>query len=163
MDGLHILVADDDPDVARSLGRVLETRGHEVELAYSGHAAVESFRQRSFDIAFMDLRMPDKDGLRCLREIREFRLGARIVIMSGYIYDPELGQAVDQGAWGVVQAAGSVESNGHRSPDHAGGLLTGHGGPRFTEEVPDENRMRARTACGGGEQGDAAADPARRR
>ena len=102
MSKLRILVVDDDEDFAASLGHVFERRGHEVQLAFSGEEAVEASGAVDFDIAFVDLKMPDKDGLQSFQEIRALRPDARVVMISGYTSDPRLPQAVDQGALGVL-------------------------------------------------------------
>ena len=102
MSKLRILVVDDDEDFAASLGRIFEKRGHEVRLAFGGEEAVTASASVDFDIAFLDLRMPEKDGLQSFLEIREFRPDARVVMISGYTSDPRLAQAVDEGALGPL-------------------------------------------------------------
>lgn len=102
MSRLRIIVAEDDEDLAASLGNVFKTRGHEVRLAFSGKQAVAQAHEADFDIAFIDLKMPEQDGLQSLCEIREFRPDARVVIMSGYRSDPRLAQALEEGALGVL-------------------------------------------------------------
>jgi CheY-like chemotaxis protein len=102
MNRLRILVVDDDSDFASSLGCVFQARGHEVVLAFGGSEAIEKSRDSDFDITFMDLKMPKKDGLESLREIREFKPAAQVVMMSGYASDPLLQRAVEHGALGVL-------------------------------------------------------------
>lgn len=77
---IRVLVVDDEALIRKSLGSVLTDRGFGVELAGSAADALEVFIDRSPDIAIVDLRLPDRDGLDLLRELRE-RDGSVPVIM----------------------------------------------------------------------------------
>jgi CheY-like chemotaxis protein len=100
---LRILVVDDDSDAADSLAELFEMEGHEVQVAYSGEAAIEAYRTATFDIAFMDIMMPGKNGVESFFEIRRMRPGAQVYMMTGYSVDQLIRQAVDNGAMGVLE------------------------------------------------------------
>ncbi|HUT10570.1 MAG TPA: response regulator [Thermoguttaceae bacterium] len=68
---LRVLVADDAPVNQEVAVGLLELLGHTAETADNGREAVESFRQRSFDLVLMDLEMPEMDGLAATAAIRE--------------------------------------------------------------------------------------------
>ena len=102
MNALRVFIVDDDQDFAESLAMLLEGRGHHVELAFSGEEAVEKFRRQDFDITFMDVRLPGKNGTESFLEIRKFKPSARVVMMTGYSVEQLLEQAVEHGAWGVL-------------------------------------------------------------
>jgi CheY-like chemotaxis protein len=68
---LRILLAEDNPVNQRLAMRLLERRGHRVELASSGREAIEWLERKSFDLILMDLQMPDMDGLEATALIRE--------------------------------------------------------------------------------------------
>jgi CheY-like chemotaxis protein len=71
---LHILVADDSPvnqDVAAGL---LGLKGHTVKVADNGREAVEMYQQEAFDLIFMDIEMPELDGIAATARIRELEL-----------------------------------------------------------------------------------------
>lgn len=102
MNPLRVFIVDDDRDFAESLTLLIEGRGYEVELAFSGEEAVEKFRQRDFDITFMDVRLPGMDGVESFMEIHKLKPSARVVMMTGYSVEQLLERAVEQGAWGVL-------------------------------------------------------------
>ncbi len=102
MKKIKILVIDDDQDFAESLALVLEGRGYEVEVGHTGEEAIRKFRDNDFDIAFMDVKLPGKNGVESYMEIRKFKPDARVVMMTGYSVEQLLDKAVEKGAWGVL-------------------------------------------------------------
>jgi len=99
---LSILVVDDDRDHADSLAELFAMEGHDVAVAYSGYEATAAYRTRDFDLAFMDVIMPGKNGVESFLEIKRAKPGARIYMMTGYSVEQLLQQAVDNGAVGVL-------------------------------------------------------------
>ncbi len=70
MPGERILLIEDDPDLAASLGRALERAGYRVEHAPDGLAGLEAVGDRPPDLLLLDLNLPDMDGLAVCRELR---------------------------------------------------------------------------------------------
>ena len=68
---LRLLVADDSPVNQTVAAGMLELEGHEVVIVSTGQQAVEAWQQQPFDAIFMDVEMPDMDGLTATRVIRE--------------------------------------------------------------------------------------------
>jgi CheY-like chemotaxis protein len=93
---LKILVTDDD-DLSRRLMRVILTHeGHHVEVAANGLEALEAVKNNTFDIVFMDLNMPDMDGMEASRQIRAWESGDShtFIVALTASYLPEIGQAL---------------------------------------------------------------------
>lgn len=109
MSKLNILVVDDDHDFAESLADALTICGHKVEIAFSGEDAVKIFAARDFHITFMDVRLPGKSGVESFLEIRKIKENARVVMMTGYSVEQVLDQAVQNGAWGVINKPLNME------------------------------------------------------
>jgi CheY-like chemotaxis protein len=99
---LRVFIVDDDRDFAASLALLIRGRGHEVELAHSGEEAIAKFREQDFDITFMDVKLPRKNGVESFIEIRQSNPSARVVMMTGYSVGQLLEQAISQGAWRVL-------------------------------------------------------------
>jgi len=102
MDTLNILVVDDDRDFAEALTDVLEAENHRVDRCHSGEDAVEAFGRKDYDLSFMDVKLPRKNGVESFLEIRSRKPDARVVMMTGYSMERLLQQALENGAWAVM-------------------------------------------------------------
>lgn len=93
---LRILVVDDD-ELSRRLMRVILTHeGHRVDVAANGLEALEAVKNNKFDIVFMDLHMPDMDGMESSRKIRAWEDGDShtFIVALTASYLPEIGEAL---------------------------------------------------------------------
>ena len=93
---LKILVVDDD-ELGRRLMRVILTHeGHQVEVAANGRDALEAVKNNKFDIVFMDLNMPEMDGIEASRQIRAWEKGDShtFIVALTASYLPEIGEAL---------------------------------------------------------------------
>jgi two-component system, NtrC family, response regulator HydG len=99
---LDILIADDDTDNAQSLAELFEMEGHRALAVHSGEAAIDAHVRQNFDIAFMDVVMPGKNGVESFIEIRRLKPQAHVIMMTGYSVEQLLNQALAHGALGVI-------------------------------------------------------------
>jgi DNA-binding NtrC family response regulator len=88
----RILAIDDDENTRRSLSTVLEEEGYEVDVAASDHKAVAKSRMNLYNLALVELRLPDMDGTRLLTEMKEIVPGMVKTIIPGY---PSLANAIE--------------------------------------------------------------------
>jgi two-component system response regulator HydG len=97
-----ILIVDDDIDNANSLSELFEFEGHEVTTVHTGEQAISAYLTNDYDVAFMDVMMPGKNGVESFLEIKRLKPAARVVMMTGYSVEQLLQQAVENGAMGVL-------------------------------------------------------------
>lgn len=71
MAGSRVLVVEDDKPLAATIERVLVAEGHEVEVAGDGLEAMRRARQRTPDLAVLDLMLPGADGITVCKRLRE--------------------------------------------------------------------------------------------
>ena len=80
----HILVMEDDLNVAKGLEMVLTEEGYDVYLAETGKLAMEAFKQGRFDLLVADIRLPDVNGMDIIREIKETKPETEVIAITGY-------------------------------------------------------------------------------
>lgn len=79
---MDVLVAEDNPTNARIAQRMLENFGMRVRIATNGREAVEAFCEQRPHLIFMDVQMPELDGMAATQEIRKLPGGAEIPIIA---------------------------------------------------------------------------------
>ena len=96
-----LLVVDDNETQCKTLSFILKRKGYDVSTAYDGFKALDLVRELQFDIIFMDIRMPDMDGVETLKKIKEIQSGPLIVMMTAYADDERIKDGLELGAHGV--------------------------------------------------------------
>ncbi len=156
MANTRILVVDDNEDLADTLADILVVEGHEVEVAYTGESALEKIRDADFDIVLMDVRMPGMNGVESFLEIQRMKPGTRVIIMSGYSVEQLLEQAVENGAWAVLQKpldpAQIVKMIADMTP---AGILIADDDPTTVKTLKDILETRGHDVCVAHDGGDA--------
>ncbi len=130
--GLRVLVADNDDRVRRSAHSLLGRWGCVVETARDAQEAITMARLGNYDAVLADIRLPDLSGYEVYRRLREVQPRARLVLMTGYGYDPShsLVKARQEGLRHVLFKPFRVDQlmDALASPDPEGGG-TGKPGP----------------------------------
>ena len=108
LDGISVLIADDDPILLDTAAETLESLGAAAERAKSGLEALEMIRRRhsgekDYDVLILDWKMPDMNGLETIRRIRE-EVDVRIPILltSAYDWSDIEDEAKEAGADGFI-------------------------------------------------------------
>ncbi len=77
----HILIVDDDMDVARYVGRLLTRRGHRVTAVGLGQEALHITRNVRPDIIVLDVELPDMTGFEVCRQLRQAAATAQVPVV----------------------------------------------------------------------------------
>ncbi|HEU4678562.1 MAG TPA: response regulator [Terrimicrobiaceae bacterium] len=93
-----ILIVDDEPYVRLTYRTALETEGLDVWEASDGLAALKAMSERQFDLAILDMRMPEVSGLELLERMRRQRIQTPVVIVTAYGDIPHAVRAMKLGA-----------------------------------------------------------------
>lgn len=80
---IRVLIAEDEAHLGTLLERFLATRGCDVALYADGAAALAALRAEAFDVALLDIVMPELDGLEVLRQVREEVAPPEVIIITG--------------------------------------------------------------------------------
>jgi DNA-binding response OmpR family regulator len=93
-----ILVVDDDKSILRTFTRILQKSGYEIDVAETGKEAIEKAEDRHYDLALVDIRLPDMDGTDLLAKLKK-QLQYTVKIMITGFPSLETGvKALDEGA-----------------------------------------------------------------
>jgi DNA-binding response OmpR family regulator len=76
-----ILIAEDDPDIRRLLGKLLALEGHEVAEVADGEFAMDHLRRSVPDLVVLDVMMPRKDGLTVLNDMKKEGIREKTKVM----------------------------------------------------------------------------------
>jgi AmiR/NasT family two-component response regulator len=102
VDKLRVVIADDESIIRLDLRETLQRMGHLVVAeAGDGRAAVELVRQHRPDLAILDVKMPELDGVEAAKEIAKDRL-APVLLLTAYSQQELVKRAMDAGVFGYV-------------------------------------------------------------
>ena len=104
-----ILIVDDEPGVRSSLSGVLRDEGFDVEAAASGEECLERAARSAFDVVVLDVWLPGIDGLVTLQRLRERKVDAQVVMISGHGNIESAVRAIKMGAFDFVEKPLSLE------------------------------------------------------
>jgi two-component system response regulator HydG len=82
-----VLIADDDPNFAESMRRLLTKQGYAVMVATTGREAIDTVLDNPVDLLILDLKMPVMNGLEVYLELKELGRLVPILIVTGYAVD----------------------------------------------------------------------------
>ncbi|MGB2661359.1 MAG: response regulator [Candidatus Omnitrophota bacterium] len=98
----NILVVDDNKDFADIFCDMLKANNYKAECCYGGSQAIEMVKSASFDIMFLDIRMPEMDGIQTLKEIKKVSPDTIVIMMTGYPVDEMVHKAIEEKASDII-------------------------------------------------------------
>ena len=105
----RILVVDDEPGVRAALEGILEDEGFEVRTVETGEEGLAALESESFDAVLLDVWLPGIDGLETLIQLRDRRVDAEVVMISGHGTIDTAVRATKLGAFDFVEKPLSLE------------------------------------------------------
>ncbi len=103
-----ILIIDDDVVMTELLSHGVRERGHDIFCAHTMQAGLSAAQSGDFSVVFLDVRLPDGNGLDALPEIRKVRSSPEVIIMTG-AGDPDGAElAIKSGAWDYLEKPSSI-------------------------------------------------------
>ena len=89
-DRLKILVVDDDERIARTFQRILKKKGYQTDTARTGQEAIQKANGKTYDLALIDIRLPDMNGINLLDKLADLDSKMVKIIITGFpIMAPE--------------------------------------------------------------------------
>lgn len=101
--GELVLIVDDEPGILTALSGVLNDEGYETLCTQSGQEALTLYQDNQPAVVFLDIWLPDRDGLETLQALRELDPAAAIVMMSGHGTASTAVKAIKMGAFDYVE------------------------------------------------------------
>ena len=95
----RILIVDDDKLLCETLTDLLTRKNHTVSSAGTIAEAKNTFSAVQYDVVFLDVRLPDGDGLKIIQELKETSSKPEIIIMTGQGDPDGVEIAIKNGAW----------------------------------------------------------------
>ncbi len=101
---LRILVAEDNPSNQKVLVEMLKRMGYRADAVADGREVIEALDRRPYDLVFMDVKMPEMDGLLATQEIRRLwpTNGPKIIAITAYALDGDMEKCLEAGMDGYI-------------------------------------------------------------
>lgn len=99
----QILIVDDQPGILATLSSILEDEGYKALRTDSGEEALRIYREQRPDVVFLDIWLPDRDGLETLQALRDLDPAAAVVMISGHGTTSTAVRAIKLGAYDYIE------------------------------------------------------------
>ncbi len=95
---MHILIVEDEAEMAGLLSRGLREESYEVSVAHDGHTALELSAVNAFDVILLDVMMPQMDGLQVAKQLRRRETETPVLMLTARDSLPDIVNGLDAGA-----------------------------------------------------------------
>jgi two-component system nitrogen regulation response regulator NtrX len=104
-----ILVVDDESNIIKTMTGILQDEGHVVHSSADGKGALDFLRVNQVDLVFLDVWLPDIDGLEVLGRIKQMNTDAAVVMISGHGSIDIAVKSTKMGAFDFLEKPPSME------------------------------------------------------
>lgn len=105
-----ILIIDDDPQICKLLTRLFTRQGHGVTSTGTLRQGLDTLFQEAFDVLFLDVNLPDGNGLEAVPAVREHGFPPEIIIMTGEESAEGAEMAMKSRVWDYIPKSGSQKA-----------------------------------------------------
>ncbi|UCF94396.1 MAG: response regulator [Desulfobacterales bacterium] len=98
-DRIRLLLVDDETAYVNVLANRLTKRNIDVTKAYSGSEAIQALRNQDFDVAVLDLKMEDMDGLEVLKIFKKLDPSMAVIMLTGHGSERAAKEGITSGAF----------------------------------------------------------------
>lgn len=99
MESSNILVIDDERVICDGCRVALSDKGHSVDICMTGRAGLDAILKGTYDLALLDMKLPDMDGMDILRTVEKEKLSVYVIVMTGYSSVQNAVEAMKLGAF----------------------------------------------------------------
>ena len=96
---IKLLFVDDEKGFVHVLSNRLSKRGVDVTKAYSGSEGIQALREKDFDVALLDLKMEDMDGLEVLKIFKKMYPQMEVIMLTGHGSEKAAREGIEFGAF----------------------------------------------------------------
>ncbi|RPI93105.1 MAG: sigma-54-dependent Fis family transcriptional regulator, partial [Spirochaetales bacterium] len=104
-----ILVVDDESNIIKTMAGILQDEGHDVHSSADGKGALEFLSKNDVDLVFLDVWLPDIDGLEVLGRIKQMNTDAAVIMISGHGSIDIAVKSTKMGAFDFLEKPPSME------------------------------------------------------
>jgi DNA-binding NtrC family response regulator len=96
---IRLILIDDEAGFTTVMAKRLARRGLDVTSAFSGSEAIQALRKAEFDVAVLDLKMEDMDGIEVLKIFKKMDPGMPVIMLTGHGSEKSASEGMEYGAY----------------------------------------------------------------
>jgi DNA-binding NtrC family response regulator len=96
---IRLILIDDEAGFTTVMAKRLSRRGFDVTSAFSGSEAIQAMRKAEFDVAVLDLKMEDMDGIEVLKILKKLDPGMPVIMLTGHGSEKSASEGMQYGAF----------------------------------------------------------------
>ena len=97
------MIVDDDADVRENLADILRDMGYQTTCAHDGASSLEQVRKGDFEVALLDYKMPDMNGVDLYQQMKKLRPSMPAILITAWAGSQGASDARDEGTWDVLR------------------------------------------------------------
>ncbi|MGC8685780.1 MAG: response regulator [bacterium] len=109
MEGINVLLVDDEIEFVETLSKRLIKRGFNTTFVTGAKQALEKIKTQEFDVAIVDVRMPEMDGITLLGEIKQIKPLIEVILLTGYASVQSGIEGMKKGAFDYIMKPADID------------------------------------------------------